>query len=66
MATAGQLLLTQAYSLAPAARIGAFTYVAVVFGGLIGWALWDEAPDGGSVLGMLLVVACCLLAGWRK
>jgi len=65
-ATIGQLCLTRAYSLAPAARIGAFTYVAVVFGGLLGWMIWGEAPDAASVAGMLLVVACCLLAGWRR
>ena len=65
LATLGQLSLTRAYSLGPAARIGAFTYIAVVFGGLIGWALWNEAPDFTSALGMLLVIACCLLAGWR-
>lgn len=65
LATLGQLCLTRAYSLAPAARIGAFTYVAVVFGGLIGWALWNERPDAASLLGMALVVACCLLASWR-
>lgn len=65
LATLGQLCLTRAYALAPAARIGAFTYVAVVFGGLLGWALWQERPDAGSLAGMALVVACCLLAGWR-
>lgn len=65
LATLGQLCLTRAYALAPAARIGAFTYVAVVFGGLIGWALWQERPDGASLLGMALVIGCCLLAGWR-
>jgi len=65
LATLGQLSLTRAYALAPAARIGAFTYVAVVFGGLLGWALWQERPDGSSLTGMALVVACCLLAGWR-
>ena len=65
LATLGQLCLTRAYALAPAARIGAFTYVAVVFGGLIGWALWGERPDLVSLGGMALVVACCLLAGWR-
>jgi drug/metabolite transporter (DMT)-like permease len=65
LATLGQLCLTRAYALAPAARIGAFTYVAVVFGGLAGWALWDERPDLVSFGGMALVVACCLLAGWR-
>jgi drug/metabolite transporter (DMT)-like permease len=66
LATIGQLSLTRAYALAPAARIGAFTYVAVVFGGLIGWGLWDERPDALSLAGMGLVVACCLLAGWRR
>jgi len=65
LATLGQLCLTRAYALAPAARIGAFTYVAVVFGGLLGWALWQERPDASSLAGMALVVACCLLAGWR-
>ncbi len=65
LATLGQLCLTRAYALAPAARIGAFTYVAVAFGGLIGWVLWDETPDLVSFCGMALVVACCLLAGWR-
>lgn len=65
LATLGQLSLTRAYSLAPAARIGAFTYVAVAFGGLAGWVLWDERPDPASLAGMALVVACCLLAGWR-
>ncbi len=65
LATLGQLCLTRAYALAPAARIGAFTYVAVVFGGLIGWALWAERPDAASLTGMALVVACCLLATWR-
>jgi drug/metabolite transporter (DMT)-like permease len=65
LATLGQLCLTRAYALAPAARIGAFTYVAVVFGGLIGWALWQERPDANSLSGMALVIACCLLAGWR-
>jgi drug/metabolite transporter (DMT)-like permease len=65
LATLGQLSLTRAYALAPAARIGAFTYVAVVFGGLLGWALWRERPDAASLLGMALVIGCCLLAGWR-
>ena len=65
LATAGQLCLTRAYALAPAARIGAFTYSAVVFGGLLGWAAWGEAPDAASLAGMALVIGCCLLAGWR-
>lgn len=66
LATVGQLSLTRAYALAPAARIGAIAYSSVVFGGLLGWALWREAPDAASLCGMALVIGCCLLAGWRK
>jgi drug/metabolite transporter (DMT)-like permease len=61
-ATLGQLWLTRAYSLAPAARVGSLVYSAVVFAALLGWLLWDERPDLLSVLGMLLVVAAGMLA----
>lgn len=62
-ATLGQLLLTRAYGLAAAARIGAFAYVAVVFGGVLGWLAWGERPGAASLAGMALIVTCCLLAG---
>lgn len=64
LATAAQLLLTRAYRAAPAAQIGPFIYLAVVFAGAIGWAVWGEVPDIASVAGTALVV----LAGitmWR-
>jgi drug/metabolite transporter (DMT)-like permease len=64
-ATLGQLWLTRAYSLAPAARIGSLVYSAVVFAALLGWLLWDERPDLLSVLGMLLVAAAGMLATTR-
>jgi drug/metabolite transporter (DMT)-like permease len=62
LATSGQLLLTRAYALAPAARIGPFTYSTVVFAALFGWLLWDEVPDGLSVVGAALVFAAGVLA----
>lgn len=62
-ATLGQLLLTRAYGLAAAARIGAFAYTSVIFGGAIGWLIWSERPAALSLVGMGLIVACCLLAG---
>lgn len=60
-ATLGQWLVTKAYSAAPAAQIGPFTYSAVVFAGALGWLLWDEQPDRWSLLGIALVMASCLL-----
>jgi drug/metabolite transporter (DMT)-like permease len=61
-ATSGQLLLTRAYSLAPAARIGPFTYSTVVFAAILGWGLWGEVPDRFSVAGAILVGLAGVLA----
>lgn len=54
-ATLGQLGATKAYALAPATRIGPYTYVSVVFAALWGWVLWGERPDLLSVLGAVLI-----------
>lgn len=62
LATVGQLFLTKAYSIAPAARVGTLTYATVVFAALYGWAFWDEAPDIYTALGAVLVVAGGALA----
>jgi drug/metabolite transporter (DMT)-like permease len=61
-ATNGQLLMTRAYAHAPAARVGPFMYLTVVFAGLFGWFLWQEIPGGLSLLGMLLVIIAGILA----
>lgn len=57
LATLAQLFLTRAYRSAPAAQVGPFTYLTVVFAASVGWMFWDEVPDGLSLLGALLVVA---------
>ena len=54
-ATLGQLGATKAYSLAPATRIGPYTYVSVVFAASWGWLLWDETPDLLSAFGAVLI-----------
>lgn len=56
IATAAQLLLTRAYRAAPAAQIGPFIYVTVVFAAALGWWVWGEVPDARSVAGTALVV----------
>ena len=61
-ATNGQLLMTRAYAHAPAAQVGPFMYLTVVFAGLIGWFIWQEIPGGLSLLGMLLVITAGILA----
>jgi len=59
--TAGQLLLTQAYSLAPAAHIGSLIYTTVVFAALIAWLIWQETPDMLSAVGGLAVIVAALI-----
>lgn len=60
--TGGQMLLTRAYSLAPAARVGSLIYSAVVFAGLYGWLFWGESLDVYTLLGIALVVIAGVLA----
>jgi drug/metabolite transporter (DMT)-like permease len=62
LATAAQLLLTQAYAHAPAAQVGPFIYSAVVFAALFDWLLWKELPDALTAAGALLVCASGILA----
>jgi drug/metabolite transporter (DMT)-like permease len=57
VATSGQLLLTRAYSLAPAGQIGTFTYSSVIFAALLGWFFWDEGLSVQTWLGALCIVS---------
>ena len=61
-ATLGQLALTRGLSLAPASRMGAFGYSAVVFGAGYGWLLWGEPLKWSTVAGTVLIAAAGLLA----
>lgn len=60
--TAGQLLLTRGYAVAPAARVGPFTYTSVVFAALFGYLFWGETLGPGFVAGATLVAVAGLLA----
>ncbi len=62
-ATLGQLLLTRGLSLAPAARVGAFGFFAVVFGAGYGWLFWDEILRWTTWAGALLVMYAGITAG---
>lgn len=55
IASLGQLLLTRAYSCAPAAQVGPFSYSTVVFAAVAGWGFWGELLDVFSLVGAVLV-----------
>ncbi len=61
LAVIGQILLTQGYSLAPASRMGPFSYANIVFASLLGWLFWSETFSLLSGLGTLLVCAAGML-----
>ncbi len=62
LATLGQLLLTHGYRHAPAARVGPFTYMSVIFAGIYGYLLWGEMPSWLDALGGVLIIAAGLLS----
>ena len=55
LAAVGQFLLTKGYSLAPAAKVGPFSYSNVVFATLLGWILWGESLDFLTWIGAFLI-----------
>lgn len=59
-ATAGQLLMTQAYATEEAPRVSAASYVNILFGLLIAYIVWGEVPSVSSGSGGILIIA----AGW--
>lgn len=56
----GHFLLTRAFRHGPASLLSPFIYVQLVWAGLLGALLFDQWPDGLSLAGMGIVVACGL------
>jgi len=66
IATKAQLLMTYAYRLAPAAKIGAFAYTNVIFAGIFGWLMWEETFDSMSMIGACLICLSGLITTIKK
>ncbi len=62
MGTAGQLLLTRGYGIAPAAKVSPFTYFSVVFGAAYGYLFWNETLDWLFIAGALLITVAGVMA----
>lgn len=59
--TAGQLLITHAFQVAPPGRLGPFNYTSVVFAALLGWLVWGESLFVTTVVGSLLIFVAGLI-----
>lgn len=55
-ATAGQLGMTKAFSLAPAASVGVFTYSSVIFAAGFGYFFWQEPVYWHMAFGTLIIM----------
>ncbi len=51
----GQLGITRAYVFAPAKEISVYDYTQVLFAAIFGYFLFDQVPDGFSIVGYCLI-----------
>jgi drug/metabolite transporter (DMT)-like permease len=54
---AGHILFGRAFAMAPVAVLAPFEYTALLWGGLLGFAIWAEVPSWSTLGGASLVVA---------
>ncbi len=68
IASAGMVLLTQAYRMAEANFVTSFEYTAIIWATLGGWYFFHEMPDRFTYLGAAMIIAAGLyvLYGSRK
>jgi drug/metabolite transporter (DMT)-like permease len=67
LAGLGHWCLTHAYLHAPASLLTPFTYLQILWATTLGFAIFDQHPDGISAIGMAIVVASGLsLAIWER
>lgn len=59
-AAGGQFAITAAYSYAPAAEISIYDYSNVLFAAILGFFLFDQIPDGLSIIGYAIVCAAAI------
>jgi drug/metabolite transporter (DMT)-like permease len=64
MGTVGHFLLIQAYRRAPAAAIMPLLYLQIGLAMFAGWVVFQHAPDGVSMLGMVLIGSCGAASAW--
>jgi drug/metabolite transporter (DMT)-like permease len=62
----GQLFLTQAFKLAPAAVVAPFDYASLLWAGVLGWLIWRDFPKADTLAGGAIVVASGLYIVWRE
>lgn len=62
----GQTAIGEAFRLAPPVLVAPFEYTALLWGVLLDWFLWRQAPHTGMLGGASLVIASGLYMLWRE
>ncbi len=62
----GQIMLTESYRQAPMSTIAPFEYTSILFGAVIGYAVFGDVPGPYMVVGGLIVVGAGLFIIWRE
>lgn len=62
IASAGMILLSQGYRLAPANRVATFEYTGILWSPLWGFLFFAEVPRSTTVIGAVLIIGAGLLA----
>lgn len=65
-ATAGHYAMTRAFAAAPVSVTQPVTFLQMVWALLLGWAVFDEPPDGYVILGALVIIASVSFIAWRE
>lgn len=61
LGSAGQLLMTRGYAIAPSGQVSPFSYFSVVFGAVYGYLFWGELPAASFVAGALIIALAGML-----
>ncbi|MEM7424545.1 MAG: DMT family transporter [Pseudomonadota bacterium] len=60
------ICLAKAYQTAEVSWLAPFDYSYLVFAAFWGYVMWDQVPDGYSILGMALIAGSGVFVAWRE
>lgn len=66
IAAFSHLLLIMAFRVTPASILSPFTYAQLVWAMLFGWILFDDLPDGTSLIGMAIIVGAGVVVAYAE
>jgi S-adenosylmethionine uptake transporter len=60
------LMITRALGLAPASLLAPFQYSAILWAGIFGWIIWQDAPTPRIILGNAILIGSGLFVFYRE